>query len=450
MLFFLFPIFILLVCWGITHDLESSNALEIGLSLAGISSCIYFLGALLLGAFKLFFNVKNAPYSFFVAAFTSLINALITFFAVFSIENLCLKEYLEQKGPVAILKIHFFLLFIVYLIVQLFETIAISISEQSKVVSEEKKLSKNLFFISSLYILIPITYVFITASAYFFTSNPDRIAFWSDTLMTLSSKEKAGKYIDSGLETYPDDAKLCYLKANLLAGSESYIHYQNSKAESEALKFAQIATKEKPNSPIYKYYYSYLLEINDSYEKAIQVAEEAAELAKNDIFLWQNLGDLNQKHSRYTESINAYKKALEIDSENATVLNNLSYALLNCDKDLPTALELAEKSVKISPNSVANVDTLAWAYYKNKQFTNALETINLLYVDRKSRSPEIDFHYIAILDSMGLLKNSLEDYDKMLVKPEVVANKDLVLQINEARQKAEEKLKGLSKRTDEK
>ena len=182
-------------------------------------------------------------------------------------------------------------------------------------------------------------------------------------------------------------------------------------------------------------------EINKDYEKAIALAKEAAILAKDDAYLWQLVGDINLKHSFLQETISAYKKSLEIEPNNATVLNNLSYTLLTNNKDLIIALELAKKSVELAPNSIANRDTLAWAYYKNNQFTNALETINLLYENRKEISPELDFHYAAILDSMDLLSKPLEIYDKMLVKPEVATNKDLILQIIEARQKAEEKLK---------
>ena len=438
--FFLFPIFILLTCLATVYDLGSSNSLEAGFTITGIACCLYFLGALFLGIIKLFFNIKTGPNSFFIASFSSLINAITTFFASFAIENLYLKNNIEKLGPIANLKNHFILLLTIYLIIQVLETIAIYLKDKHTLTSEDKNNFKPTI-ISKLYILIPISFILLTTVAFFFTSQPDKISFLCENLLAISSKEKANQYLDYGLQQYPNDAKLCFLKANILTSSDLFPTEHDSKKESEALKLAQIASDKKPDSPIYKYYLSVQFDINKNKDKAIMYADEAAVLAKNDIYLWQNLGDINQKYSRYTESISAYKKALALDPDNPTVLNNLSYTLLTCNKDLLIALELAEKSVKNSPNTVYNRDTLAWAYYKNNQFTNALESINLLYKNRKNISPEIDFHYVAILDSLGLIKNSIEDYDKMLVKPEVAINKNLVLEIVEAKKIAENKLK---------
>ncbi len=439
---FLFPIFILLSCLATVYDLGSSDFLEAGFTIAGIACCLYFLGALFLGILKLFFNIKTAPSSFFTASFSSLIIAITTIFAGFSIENLYLKNYFVKLGPIANLKKHFILLLTIYLVLQILESIAISLKDKYTITSSsEDKNNSRSSIITKLYIIIPISFILLTSVAFFFTSHPDKISFLCENLLAISSKDKANQYLDYGLQHYPRDAKLCFLKANILTSSDSFSTEHNSKTESEALKLAQIASDEKPDSPLYKYYLSVQFDINKNSEKAIMYADEAAVLAKDDIFLWQNLGDINQKYSRFTGSISAYRKALTLDPDNPTVLNNLSYTLLTCNKDLLIALELAEKSVKNSPNSVYNRDTLAWAYYKNNQFTNALESINLLYKNRKSISPEIDFHYVAILDSMGLIKNPIEDYDKMLVKPEVATNKNLVLEIVEAKKIAENKLK---------
>lgn len=440
-LFFLFPFFIIVVCLATTYDLAVKNFQESGLLLASIFICIYFFGAFLLGIIKIFSKIRLDANAFFLSAFTSLLNAITAFIAVYSIEELFLENYFEKLGPTVLIRQQFLLLLIFYMVIQVLETLTIALKSEFKEKSIQNKNTKKYAIISNLYFVIPVIFILVTATMFFMTKEPSKIAFISNVLIEISAKDKASELINEGLKAYPNEARLCYLKSKLLINSDSLPSSQDKESELEALKFATIATKEKPDSILYKYNLCLNYEINKDYEKAIALAKEAAILAKDDAYLWQLVGDINLKHSFLQETISAYKKSLEIEPNNATVLNNLSYTLLTNNKDLIIALELAKKSVELAPNSIANRDTLAWAYYKNNQFTNALETINLLYENRKEISPELDFHYAAILDSMDLLSKPLEIYDKMLVKPEVATNKDLILQIIEARQKAEEKLK---------
>ena len=327
-------------------------------------------------------------------------------------------------------------------------------TEETETVSEEAeetkaKVKKNPEIADSfpkqiifnyLFLEIPIDFIIIIAICFYFIPPPEKIAFGGEILINLAAREKASDFINKGLEKYPDNAKLCYLKSNLLLEGEKL--FSDSKDDKKALELAEKASQQKPDSPIYKYYLSILLEMNKEFEKAIFVASQAASLTKNDSFLWKHLGDMNMKHKKYSDSIEAYKKSLEIDPNNANTLNNLSYTLLTNNQDYQIALELALQSVKLMPNSDANRDTLAWAYYKCGKFTEALDEISVLYANRVEISPEIDFHYAAILEEMGLLNNPIETYDKMIVRPEIVINYDLLNQIVEARSKAEKKRKG--------
>ena len=434
--FFLFPFFIILICFGLLLDTGSLTIIETGLNISGIAIGVYFLGAFILGFFHLFFKITIDSDSYLLSALSSIVNAITTVFFVYVLVNHYYEDYFEKLGPSVLMSKYFLVLLSSYLIVQIVETIAIAIKAKVSLINS------NNAFLKYIHITIPLIYIIITAVCFTLSPAPIRIAFYSEYLMTVSANEKADVCVSKGLESYPENAKLCFLKATILTELETFkmdSSYKNLREE--VLKYAKIASEEKPDSPLYKFLLSTQYEINQEPNKSLRYADEAANLAKDDSFLWLNLGNLNLKHSHYSEACDAYKKVLSVDPNNASALNNLSYTLLTNNKNLPLALELAKQAVEIMPNGLAIRDTLAWAYYKNNQFTNALETINLIYENRKDVSPEIDFHYAAILDSMGLLNNSLETYDKMLVKPEVAVNKSLVNQIIEARNKAEEKIK---------
>lgn len=434
--FFLTPVFLFLICLGITYDLKSSAPLELGMGLAGLSIFLYFSGAFFFGALKFFFKIWSNARSYFYAAMSALINGITAIFAVFAIEQLYLWVLIDSYGPTLLIRNHFLLLGAIYIPIQFIETLAISakakITENSHI---DENTTKKLIF-SNLYLYLPLFFILITALGFYHTTPQGKTAFYAEAMISLSANEQAKKYLDSGLEKYPRDPKLCYLKSVYL----TEIDFTNQEYE-EALNLAKIAVEANPYAPIYRYHLSQQLEINGYSQEAIAEASNAANLSPRDAFLWRNLGDLNQKNNDYSNAILAYKKALEIEPNNPSSLNNLSYTLLLSNKDLGIALELAKKSVELMPNSIYNRDTLAWAYYKNRQFNEALESISLLYEEKTEISPEVDFHYAVILEEMNLLKNPIETYDKMIVKPEVASNKNLVLQIIEARQKTEEKRK---------
>ncbi len=63
-------------------------------------------------------------------------------------------------------------------------------------------------------------------------------------------------------------------------------------------------------------------------------------------------------------SINFYKKAIEIDSDNVTALNGLGYVLACENRDLTTALMYCKKALSLNPASAACLDSLGWVYLK--------------------------------------------------------------------------------------
>lgn len=66
-------------------------------------------------------------------------------------------------------------------------------------------------------------------------------------------------------------------------------------------------------------------------------------------------------------------RSLALDSDNPTVLNYLGYAWLEQGKNLPKAIEYIQKAHVLAPNEPHILDSLAWAYYKQKDYQKALE-----------------------------------------------------------------------------
>ena len=95
--------------------------------------------------------------------------------------------------------------------------------------------------------------------------------------------------------------------------------------------------------------------------------------------------DLNGQPN-FSEKI--YLKILRKDPNNATALNNLSWLYLTkkkSPKNQKKALKLAQKSVSIHRNS-AHLDTLAEAYFQNKEYQKAIEFIEQAVVLDRNNS----------------------------------------------------------------
>lgn len=441
MVFFITPFFLFLIALGLCYDLSVEALLETSLSIASVFSCLYFAGAALLGIFRFFFSVYVIPGSYVTAGITALTNGLTTLLAASIIEKLYLLEKIEKLGPSDIVRNHLMLIAIILIPLQLLETLAISAKAKITKKPETATSAFQKLFYKKAFIIIPILFIAFTATGVWQLQESTRYTILTESLISVSAFEKAEKTLNEGLEKFQDDAGLCNLKANFLTESVFFTQSLKIPDIKEALNYAEKASTLKPKSPMYKHNLSLMLELNRCSEEAIKIASEAVALAPSDTFLWQHLGNLNHKYKHYDDAIYAYSHLLSIEPDNASILNNLAYTLLISKKNPAEALTLAQKSVELDPSSLAGRDTLAWAFYKNGHFPEAFEAIRVIYNGRTEVSPEIDFHYAAILNAMGLLNNPVETFDKMIVKPEVALNRDLIIEIIEERQKAEEKSK---------
>lgn len=71
-----------------------------------------------------------------------------------------------------------------------------------------------------------------------------------------------------------------------------------------------------------------------------------------------------------------YKKAIEIDSNNATALNGLGYVLASENRDLSAALSYCKKALSLEPQSPACMDSLGWVYLKLGLMNDAFRYLN--------------------------------------------------------------------------
>jgi tetratricopeptide (TPR) repeat protein len=114
-------------------------------------------------------------------------------------------------------------------------------------------------------------------------------------------------------------------------------------------------------------------------EEAIVEYREAIRLDPTDAHLWIRLGQVYAQMGRGEDALNSLERGLEADPGNAGILNDMGWLYATVEpsalRDPAKALAYAQRAVEASGGTDANIlDTLAEAYYANREFDKAIET----------------------------------------------------------------------------
>ena len=82
-------------------------------------------------------------------------------------------------------------------------------------------------------------------------------------------------------------------------------------------------------------------------------------------------GALFERQKKIPEAEGAFRKALELDKNNPSVLNYLGYMLADNNMKLDEALTMIRKAVDADPINGAFLDSLGWVYFKLNRLDEA-------------------------------------------------------------------------------
>ncbi len=175
-----------------------------------------------------------------------------------------------------------------------------------------------------------------------------------------------------------------------------------------------------PNQPIPYYLGGVGAFQKKEYEKARKFLEAGKDLVVNNNALlerfYSTLGDTYNELKMYPESYAAYDKALEINPDNALVLNNYAYYLSLRSEQLEKAEKMAKKAVQLDPYNENNLDTYAWVFYKMKKYKEALNWEKKAIANGGADSGIILEHTGDIYYRLGKKDKAFEYWYKALTK----------------------------------
>jgi Tfp pilus assembly protein PilF len=147
------------------------------------------------------------------------------------------------------------------------------------------------------------------------------------------------------------------------------------------------------------------------------------------------LGVLEERPGGNAESAIAhYRKALNVDPDNVTALNNLAYHLAGDKNHADEALSLALRVKKLDPANAYVDDTIGWAYYNKGSYSLAVQSFEAAVA--RQPNPSREYHLAMAYFKAGVAgkaRATLRDALKMDASvPEASIAMQLIDQVSKA------------------
>ena len=173
-----------------------------------------------------------------------------------------------------------------------------------------------------------------------------------------------------------------------------------------------------------------------NYSDAERSAEKAEQLAKDPgdkETIWFMLGAIYERQKEFDRAEQEFRKVLEVNPNNASVLNYYGYMLADRGVRLDEAFALIQRAVTQDPGNGAYLDSLGWAYFKQGKLAEAEETLRKA-ADRSPHDPTVLGHLAEVYMKLGqteraaaLMERALAEWQRALpadYEPEKVAELD--------------------------
>jgi tetratricopeptide (TPR) repeat protein len=150
-------------------------------------------------------------------------------------------------------------------------------------------------------------------------------------------------------------------------------------------------------------------------EQSAQKAEQMARQPSDKTAVWFMLGAIYERQKKFDQAEEQFKKVMEADPNNASMLNYYGYMLADRGIRLDEATSLIQRAVRLEPNNGAFLDSLGWAYYKQNKLTEAEEYLRKA-VDRMSHDPTILTHLGDVYNKLHQTDRAAELWERALAE----------------------------------
>ncbi len=186
---------------------------------------------------------------------------------------------------------------------------------------------------------------------------------------------------------------------------------------SEIVRICEKCMELFPNAPEYYFYLGIGYYQQEEYQKALDTYQAGLNIIpKENMPLISNfygqMGDIYYQMGNKEEMYKAYDNALKYNENNVFVLNNYSYFLTLGKGDLKKAERMAALCIKLEPDNATYLDTYAWVFFMQGNYTLAKIYIESALSKDNDKSAELVDHYGDILYMTGNKEKAVEQWKK--------------------------------------
>lgn len=159
----------------------------------------------------------------------------------------------------------------------------------------------------------------------------------------------------------------------------------------------------------------YIREDNQRDLNAILQRAESALPKSQASYLYTEVGDYYayQGVPRLPLAERYYERAIQLDPNNATALNNYGYTLADNGRQLNKAEKLIKKAVELEKNNAAFIDSMGWVYYKQGRYDEALKWLKKA-VKLEPNDAELRYHLGMVYIALNRLEEARAQLEKAI------------------------------------
>jgi tetratricopeptide (TPR) repeat protein len=150
-------------------------------------------------------------------------------------------------------------------------------------------------------------------------------------------------------------------------------------------------------------------------EESAQKAEQMAHGNDDKETVWFMLGAIYERQKKFDQAEQQFRKVLDVNPNNASVLNYYGYMLADRGVRLDEATSMIQRAVTQEPSNGAYLDSLGWAYYKQNKLTEAEENLRKA-ADRQGHDPTILGHLGDVYAKLGQQERAASYWERALTE----------------------------------
>ncbi|MCC8155293.1 MAG: tetratricopeptide repeat protein [Tannerellaceae bacterium] len=273
-----------------------------------------------------------------------------------------------------------------------------------------------------------------------------KVSILSRYILTLQQSNKdiesANQLFETLLEQHPEESELKLMYGSLLSmqekNEEARFQFQlitemepenmaawqqllqlslRTEDLEEVIRVCKKCIELFPDAPEYYFYLGIAYHQLEDYPQAIQAYQDGINNTprENGPLLsdfYGQIGDVYYQSEQMDKAFEAYEEALKQNEGNVMVLNNYAYFLTLAKKDLKKAERMSEQTVRKEPNNSTYLDTYAWVYFTQGNYTLAKIYIERAIDNDKTNNAELLDHYGDILYMLGETEKAVEQWKK--------------------------------------